>query len=55
MLSYVLIDFFIEIGFSDIIEGSNIAFESIKIYFNPASLHKFTPNGPEWGGGGGWG
>jgi hypothetical protein len=51
MLSYVLIEFLIEIGSNKIREGSNIAFESLKIYFNLAYLHKFTPNGPEWEGG----
>ena len=30
MLSYVLIAFFIEIGYNNIMEGSNIAFESVK-------------------------
>jgi hypothetical protein len=42
MLSYLLIGFFIDIGFNNIIEGSNIAFEPMKIYFNFACLHKFT-------------
>jgi hypothetical protein len=36
-------------------KGLNIAFESMKINFNLACLHKFTPNGPEWGVGGGEG
>jgi hypothetical protein len=47
LLSYDLIDFFIENGYNNIIEGSNIAFESMKIYFNLACLFKFTPNGPK--------
>ena len=50
MLSYLLIGFFIDIGFNNIIEGSNIALEPMKIYFNFACLHKFTLNGPEWAG-----
>jgi hypothetical protein len=47
MLSYLLIGFFIDIGFNNILEGSNIAFEPMKIYFNFACLHKFTLNGSE--------
>jgi hypothetical protein len=46
LLSYLLIGFFIDIGFNNIIEGSNIAFEAMKIYFNFACLHRFTLNGP---------
>ncbi len=49
MLPYALIDFFIEIGYNNIIEGSNITFESMKIYFNLACLHKFTPKWPRVG------
>jgi hypothetical protein len=45
MFSYVLIGFFIEIGCENIKEGSKIAFESMKMFFNLACLYKFTPNG----------
>jgi hypothetical protein len=44
---YILIEFCIEIGCDNAIEGSNVAFESMKIYFDLAYLHKFTQNGPE--------
>ena len=50
MLSYVLIEFCIKIEFNIVIEGSNVAFDSMKIYFNLAYLQKFTPIGPEWVG-----
>jgi hypothetical protein len=53
MLSYVLKKFFNKIGFNNSIEGSNIAIESMKIYFNLACLLKFTPKRPRVGGGGG--
>jgi hypothetical protein len=51
MLFYLLIGFFIDIRYNNIIEGSIKAFEPMKIYFNFACLHKFTLNGPEWVGG----
>jgi hypothetical protein len=45
MLSYELIDFFFDIGYNNIIEGSNIAFETTKIYL---SLCFFAQIYPKW-------
>jgi hypothetical protein len=47
LLSNALVELFIEIGCNNIKEGSNMAFESMKIHFNLTCLHKFTPNGSE--------